>query len=68
MLHLLRVLLLVQPIRRRLPHLHGSIYERLLGDKVDDAAVHEDHLAALDALDDVVAVLAPFGVGAEEGA
>ena len=68
MLNLFRILLLVQPVRRRLPHLHCSVHERLLGDKVDDAAVHKDHFAALDVWDDVVAVLAPFGVGAEEGA
>ena len=68
MLNLVRILLLIQPVRRRLPHLHGSPHQRLLGDKVHHAAVHEDHLAVLDVVDDVVAVLAPHGVGAEEGA
>lgn len=68
MLDLVRILLLVQPVRRCLPHLHSSAHKRLLGDEVHHPAVHEDHLSALDVIDDVVAVLAPHGVGAEEGA
>lgn len=68
MLDLVRILLFVQPVRRRLPHLHSSAHKRLLGDEVHHPAVHEHHLSVLDVIDDVVAVLAPLGVGAEEGA
>lgn len=65
---LLWILLLIQPIRRRLPHLHGSVDQRLLSDKVEHLAMHEDHLTTLDARHDIITVLAPFRVRTEEGA
>lgn len=66
-LHLVGILLLVQPIRRGLPHFNRGTCKRLLRRKVHHTAVHEGHLA-VGGLgdDDVGAVLAVGRVGAEE--
>lgn len=65
---LVRILLLVQSVCRRLPHLHGGAHQWLLSGKIDDTTMHEGHLTIRDPLDDVIAVLAVGGVGAEEWA
>jgi hypothetical protein len=69
-LNLLRILLLIQTIRRRLPDLYICADEGLLRLKVDDLAVHKGHFTTVLGLsdDDVGAVLAVGRVGAEEGA
>lgn len=66
-LDLLGILLLVQAVCRRLPHLDRRADKRLLGVKVHHATVHVGHLAVLGLGDhDVVTVLAIGRVGTEE--
>jgi hypothetical protein len=68
-LNLLGILLLIQPIRRSLPHLNRRTDKRLLGLEVHDATMHERHLRiSRFCLDNVLAVLAVRRIGAEERA
>lgn len=68
-LNLLGVLLLIQPVRRSLPHLNRRTDKRLLGLEVHDATVHEGHLSiSRFRLDDVLPVLTVRCIGAEERA
>lgn len=67
-LNLLGILLLVQAVCRRLPHLNRRANKRLLSLKVHDTAVHKDHLAILGlGHDDIRTVVAVGRVSAEEG-
>lgn len=68
-LRLVRILLLIQPVCRRLPHLHRRADERLLARKVKHLSVHEDHLTVRGLGDDGVgAILAVGRVSTEERA
>jgi hypothetical protein len=68
-LNLLGILLLIQPVRRSLPHLNRRTDKRLLSLEVHDTAVHERHLRISGfRLDDVLSVLAVRRIGAEERA
>lgn len=62
------VLEVVLSIRRRLPDVDRGIDNGLLGIEVDDFAVHERDLAVVLVLHDLVAQLAPGGVGGPEWA
>lgn len=69
-LNLLRILLLIQTIRRRLPDLNVCADQRLLRLEINNLTVHKDHLAAVLGLsdDNIGAVLAVGSISAEEGA
>ena len=63
------VLLLVQPIRRSLPHLNRRPYEGLLAREIEYLPMHKCHLSiGRLRLNNILAVLAPRRVSAEERA
>ena len=66
---LLGVLLLVQPIRRSLPHFNRCSDERLLAHEIEYLPMHECHLTiGRLCLNNILPVLAPWRVSAEERA
>lgn len=68
-LDLVIILLLIETIRRSLPHLDRRAHERFLRHKIHHLTVHKSHLAVFGFCDhDIGAILTIWGIGAEERA
>lgn len=67
-LRLLRVLLLIQPIRRTLPDVYLDSRNRCTSGRVSDNSVHVHHLTVIRLLEDDVTVIGSWrGIMTEEG-
>ena len=66
--HLVLVLLLVEAVGRRVPHVQLGAFDRLVGEVVAHDAVHVGVVAVRDVVHDAAAHGASGGVGAPEGA
>ena len=66
--HLILVLLLIEPVRSGMPDVELGVLDRLAGEVVFDDAIHVGVVAVGDIVHDAVVHRAPRGVGAPEGA